>query len=168
MTAVMGTDSGRAAVYAAENQVHALMDFDPDGVAAVRFEGSTLPPIEQDKKFADVDSIQRYVDMIHGANWGYGTAEGVPPVKVRDRKGSRKAEWESPDTIAIPVTAPGGKWACREMVVLHEYAHHAVFHLYGLSGHGERFRAIHTDLVRNAVGPVAGLLLLAFYGKAQR
>ena len=140
----------------------AVMDASEADTTPVVFHGSTLPPVEQDRKFADVQSVQRYVNLIHSMNWGYGDDDGVPKVVVRNRRGAAKAHWEYPQTIAIPFSSQG-KWACREMVVLHEYAHHVAYHLHGEQGHGEWFRKIHADLVRNAVGNVAGLLLLAAY-----
>ncbi|TXI88297.1 MAG: TIGR04338 family metallohydrolase [Chryseobacterium sp.] len=155
-------DAQQSAVYSAEQLITALMDSPHAEDTPTAFHGSTLPPIEQDRKFADIASVQRYVDALNTLNWGYSSSDGVPPVMVRNRKGSAKAHWEFPNVIAIPFGRNGG-WACREMVVLHEYAHHAAFHLHGETTHGEWFQKIHCDLVRNAVGGVAGLLLTAAY-----
>ena len=81
---------------------------------------------------------------------------------VRLRRGTAKAHWEAPGTIAVPDAA----WARRELIVLHEYAHHVVWHRSGGldDGHGPPFCRVMADLVRSAVGPSTGLLLTdAFY-----
>lgn len=146
------TDRNRSAVYAAEALVVGMIDRGAD----VDFHGSRLPVVP-DRKFGRVGDIERYLAWLRGHDWG---APQVPTIRVRQRRGAAKATWEAPDVMAIPDAA----WARRELVVLHEYAHHVVWHRTGGSGHGADFCRVFTDLVRNAVGPEAGLLLTdAFY-----
>jgi putative metallohydrolase (TIGR04338 family) len=146
------TDANRSAVYAAEALVVSMIDRGAD----VDFHGSLLSVLP-DRKFGQVGDIERYLAWLRGHDWA---ALEVPAVRVRQRRGAAKAAWEAPDVMAIP----DADWARRELVVLHEYAHHVVWHRTGGSGHGPAFCTVFTDLVRNAVGPEAGLLLTdAFY-----
>lgn len=146
------TDRQRAAVYGAEDLVRSLVDRGAD----VRFHGTVLTP-EPDRRFGQVADIARYLDWVRAQPWSDPTC---PPASVRLRKGAAKATWQVPGVIAIPDAA----WARRELVVLHEYAHHVVWHTFGGDGHGPEFCRTFVDLVRNAIGPGTGLLLTdAFY-----
>jgi putative metallohydrolase (TIGR04338 family) len=146
------TDSRRSAVYAAEALVVGMIDRGAD----VDFHGSRMGVVP-DRKFGQVGDVERYLAWVRGHDWG---VPDVPAVRVRQRRGAAKATWEAPHVIAIPDAA----WARRELVVLHEYAHHVVWHRSAGSGHGPAFCTVLVDLVRNAVGPEAGLLLTdAFY-----
>jgi putative metallohydrolase (TIGR04338 family) len=78
------------------------------------------------------------------------------PVRVRARAGATKAEYEAlTNTIAVPNHRVGGGWAMRELVVLHELAHH----LASSTDHGPRFVTMLVTLVEELVGPEAGFLL---------
>jgi len=148
-------DTDRSAVYDAEALVAGMVDRG----AEVRFHGTRLIP-EPDRRFGQVADIDRYLRWVRAHSWGY--PETPAPV-VRERRGTAKAAWESPGTIAVPDAA----WARRELVVLHEYAHHAVWHTAapGDTRHSAQFCRVLADLVRNAVGPSTGLLLTdAFFG----
>ena len=129
-----------------------------DRGADVAFHGTLMTP-EQDRKFGQVPDISRYLSWLRSKNWGHGD---VPAPTVRVRRGATKATWQAPGVIAIPDAA----WARRELVVLHEYAHHVVWFGSGQSdnSHGPQFCRMFADLVRNAVGQSTGLLLTdAFY-----
>jgi putative metallohydrolase (TIGR04338 family) len=77
-------------------------------------------------------------------------------VRVRARAGAARAEYEfATHTIAVPPHRVGGRWAMRELVVLHELAHH----LAGEAGHGPVFVARLVHLVEELIGPEAGFLL---------
>jgi len=147
-------DARRSAVYAAEHAVVGMIDRGAD----VLFHGARLS-VQPDRKFGRVSDVERYLQWVRGNPWGH---PDVPSPVVRVRRGEARATWEAPATIAVPDAA----WARRELVVLHEYAHHAVWHGSGGSDatHGAPFCRVFADLVRNAVGPGAGLLLTdAFY-----
>ena len=147
-------DARRSAVYAAEALVVDMIDRG----AEVDFHGMRLS-VEPDRKFGQVADIQRYLAWVRGHPWG---GAETPEPRVRQRRGAAKASWEAPATIAIP----DAEWARRELVVLHEYAHHVVWHRSGGTdpGHGAAFCRELADLVRNAAGASAGLLLTdAFY-----
>ncbi|MCE5291664.1 MAG: TIGR04338 family metallohydrolase [Nocardiaceae bacterium] len=119
-------DSQRSRVYDAEKLVRAMFD----NVASssrreVQLHGSTITlPIE--RRFASVESVQHYVDRVLSLNWVRNTwPEAAIPVTVRSRAGQTAAHYEPQSaTIAVPPGQPGRVWAMRELVVLHELAHH--------------------------------------------
>lgn len=151
----MTRDGHRARVYAAEDQFHALLD--RGGV--VDFHGSLLE-LPAERRFGDLAAVQRYLDTIRTLTWGH---PDTPRPVVRRRRGGAKAEWRAPAEIAVP---DQDRWALREVVVLHEYAHHVGHHTGTGSGHDRGFCRLHVELVRCALGPVAGTLLLAGYHEA--
>ncbi len=113
----------------------------------------TLPP---EARFASVDSIQAYADRVVGP--------GV--VRVRARAGAAGAHYESGPAgpvVAVPAGRDGA-WALRELVVLHELAHHLVAEA-GADGaaHGPSFTAALVDLASRVMGPEAGLALRIVY-----
>lgn len=146
------SDRRRGAVYTAESLVTDMVDRG----AAVVFHGSVLVP-DPDRRFGQVADVGRYLTWLRTQPWG---ADDVPAPRVRIRKGAAKATWQEPGIIALPDAA----WARRELVVLHEYAHHVVWHRGAGSSHGPAFCRTFAELVRQAVGPATGLLLTdAFY-----
>lgn len=149
--------------------------------------GSVLTlPIE--RRFGDIDSIQRYADRVLSLPSVTLRWPGLAPVRVRARAGSRRAHYErarvsraSGDlaaVIAVP-TDRDGRWAMREMVVLHEIAHHIAAAIGRESGrspestspvsgepaHGPTFTAVYCTLTGIAIGPEVELMLrVAFDG----
>ena len=84
----------------------------------------------------------------------------VLPVSARHRRGDTRAHYSN-GVIAIPMAAT---WACRESVLLHEFAHH--LNLGSCDGshapqpaHGPRFRALMVELVGRAQTLESALLL---------
>jgi putative metallohydrolase (TIGR04338 family) len=115
-------------------------------------------PVPDDRKFGDIPSVQRYVDAVLGLDWVHAVApdRAAEPVRVRARAGATKAEYEhATRTIAVPPHRVGGRWAMRELVILHELAHH----LAPEDGHGPPFVAMLLRLVEELVGPEAAFLL---------
>lgn len=154
-------DGQRAKVYDAEQLVRGVFErADEYGHRTVELYGSQLTlPVE--RRFASVDSIQRYCDAVLDLNWvaaRWGHAAG--PVQVRARAGAAAAHYE-PDgaVLAVPANRTGGDWALRELVVLHELAHHMEPELGDRAAHGPRFCARYVELVDGVVGPEASLLL---------
>jgi putative metallohydrolase (TIGR04338 family) len=77
-------------------------------------------------------------------------------VVIRARAGAAKAVYESDTrTIALPTHRVGGRWAMRELVVLHELAHH----LSSDVEHGPQFVQVMVELVAELLGAEAGFLL---------
>ena len=156
-------DTQRAKVYAAEEFVRTLFDRAAEhGNRLVDFFGTqlTLPP---EGRFASADSVQRYVEdvLAHPAVLTHWPAVGA--LTVRARRGATAAHYERSDdgaTIAVPDR--GSTWALRELVVLHEIAHH-------LSDaeppHGPEFVVTFCELAEAVMGPEAAHVLRVVYAK---
>ncbi|NLU84237.1 TIGR04338 family metallohydrolase [Rhodococcus sp. HNM0569] len=163
-------DSGRSAVYDAEQLVRTMFDrADERGLRTVEVLGSHVTlPIE--RKFASIDSVQDYVDKVLALRWVRATwPRAAVPVRVRARAGSAAAHYEGDcATIAVPEHRGGTAWAFRELVVLHELAHHLDPLADGdepdtTSAHGPEFTARFLALVGEIVGPEAAFVLRAMY-----
>ncbi len=147
------TDTRR--VYAAENAL--LFMLDHGGTAT--FMGSSLTlPVE--RRFGDVDGVRRYLEEVRRRPWGHPQ---VPQPAVRVRKGHTKAHWEA-GVIALPDGIGEKGWAMREVVVLHEYAHHVAWFARGVTGHGSGFQQVYLDLLEHAIGPEAAFVVRAGLG----
>lgn len=154
-------DFQRAAVYRAETILADLFDVTAASAAVtgsrmpVRVAGSTLT-LPDERKFADVPSIQRYADHVT-------RTRRVAPVRVRARKGDASAHYEvATGTLAIPLSNPdpSRRWAARETVVLHELAHHLQS---PASSHAAPWRECYLSLLEEFIGPEAALLLRVTY-----
>ncbi len=150
-------DTQRAKVYAAEEFVRTLFDRAAEhGNRVVEFFGTqlTLPP---EGRFASVAAVQHYVDDVL-------THTGADrPLTVRARRGATAAHYErSGDEATIAVPDRRSSWALRELVVLHEIAHH-------LSDadppHGPEFVATFCELAEAVMGPEVGHVLRVVYAK---
>ena len=156
-------DSQRSKVYAAEQFARTLFDRAAEhGSRAVDFFGTslTLPP---EARFGSVDAVQRYVEQV--VTMPALTERWSSPggLTVRPRRGVQAAHYENRDgagVIAVPERS--SRWALRELVVLHEIAHH-------LSpvepAHGAEFAATFCDLAELVMGPEAGHVLRVLYAK---
>ena len=149
-------DAQRARVYEAEGVLARMIDrrFDFPVVAAF---GSRIV-VPDDRKFGDIASVQRFVDSVLALDWVQraAPARAAAPVRVRARAGATKAEYEfATHTIAVPPHRVGGRWAMRELVVLHEIAHH----LAEDAGHGPCFVSQFLHLVDELIGAEGGFLL---------
>jgi putative metallohydrolase (TIGR04338 family) len=149
-------DGQRSRVYAGEDAWALRLDAARRGAGQAQIAGSSvLLPAE--KHFGTLAAAQAYCDA-HLA--------GVPPVLVRARKGPRKAHWEAPGMIALPILGHGTPWALRESVLLHEMAHHVAFHLDDTADHGPRYVRRMLQLVEQVLGPEAALALRVDYAEA--
>ncbi|WLP92065.1 TIGR04338 family metallohydrolase [Gordonia sp. NB41Y] len=150
-------DVGRAQMYAAERLVFRM--FERAGSArTVQIAGTELT-LPTEALFGSVDSVRDYVSRVVSMP---AVLERFPrsgvPVAVRSRGGFRSAEYRRVGghaEIAIPDTREG-RWALRELVVLHELAHH----LDDGDGpaHGRGFVLTLTELVGTVLGPEAGFV----------
>ncbi len=147
----MTRDAQRAKVYAAEGFVRTMFDRAAErNNRVVDFFGTqlTLPP---EARFASADSVQAYVDDVLAlptvtANW-----PGRGPLRVRSRRGTTAAHYErAGDTATIAVPEGREAWALRELVVLHEIAHHLCD---AVPPHGPEFVATLRDLAAAVMGP---------------
>lgn len=135
----------------------------------VQVAGSTVA-LPAERRFGDVAAVRRYVDGVLGLRtirdrW---PARSAMPVVIRERRGATRAHYEYLGAvIAVPTAMQdrsGTAWAMRELVMLHELAHH----LLGDhdTTHGPAFRSVLLDLVDIVIGPELRLLLLVTYGDA--
>ena len=148
-------DGQRARVYAAEQFVRPMFDRAAQHSSrAIDFFGTslTLPP---EAKFGSVDSVQRYVDDVVAR-------VGADPVAVRRRRGVTAAHYELMDGKAVIAVPERDTWALRELVVLHELAHHLS---HADPPHGPDFVAAHIELCTAIMGPEVGLVLRMVYAK---
>jgi putative metallohydrolase (TIGR04338 family) len=157
-------DSQRSKVYAAEEFVRTLFDRAAEhGSPAVDFFGTqlTLPP---EGRFGSVASVQRYVDDVLALPAVRQRWPGVSPLKVRARRAATAAHYESGDdtgVIAVP-DRDTADWALRELVVLHEVAHHLCE---AEPAHGPEFVATICTLTELVMGPELGHVLSVVYAK---
>lgn len=154
-------DRQRARVYDAEALVHRIYDRSAEH-PVVEFAGSRLTlPIE--RRFATLDSVASYVRAVLDltpvrARW----PRSAVPVRVRERSGHRQAHYErSPATIAVPLWQDNLAWALRELVILHELAHHLADG--AEPAHGPEFTARLVELVDLVIGAEAAFLLRAVF-----
>jgi putative metallohydrolase (TIGR04338 family) len=154
-------DSQRSKVYAAEGQVGRLFDRRVEYPTLELFGSKVVVP--DDRKFGDPEAAQRYADGVLGLNWVRARwPAAARPVWVRARAGATRAHYSwTTSTIALPPHEIGGQWALRELVVLHELAHHL-----GdpeQAAHGPGFVATVLALVAELIGPEAEFLLRTAY-----
>lgn len=161
-------DADRSAVYEAENLVRRLLDRSSD-FPTVEVVGSRITlPVE--RRFGSIESVQTYLDAVLQTpavreRW---PDRAVLPCTVRERRGSGEAHYEYfSAVIAVPTAMSsrrGTAWAMRELVVLHELAHHLVGE--AETFHGKAFRETLLDLVELMIAPELRLLLLVSYADA--
>jgi putative metallohydrolase (TIGR04338 family) len=156
-------DTQRAKVYAAEEFVRTLFDRSAEhGNRVVEFFGTqlTLPP---EGRFASAPSVQCYVDdvLAHPAVRARWPAAGA--LTVRPRRGASAAHYErSDDGASIAVPDLRSTWALRELVVLHEIAHH----LCDVEPpHGPEFVATFCELAEVVMGAEVSHVLRVVYAK---
>jgi putative metallohydrolase (TIGR04338 family) len=157
-------DSQRSKVYAAEEFVRTLFDRAAEhGSRSVEFFGEqlTLPP---EARFGSVPAVQRYVDDVLALPAVRQQWPKIAPLTVRARRASTAAHYENRDgtgIIAVPDLATAD-WAMRELVVLHEIAHH----LCGARpAHGSAYVATLRTLAELVMGPELGHVLRVVYAK---
>jgi putative metallohydrolase (TIGR04338 family) len=153
---VTRADPHRATLYEAEAMLAALIDRRADFPIIAAYGSQVVVP--DDRKFGDVAAVQRYVDAVLALDWVRRLApdRAGRPVVVRARAGATKAEYNNAThTIALPTHRVGGRWAMRELVVLHELAHH----LSPGVEHGPEYARVLLELVEELIGTEAGFLL---------
>jgi putative metallohydrolase (TIGR04338 family) len=157
-------DSQRAKVYAAEEFVRTLFDRAAEhGSGSVEFFGTqlTLPP---EAKFGSVPAVQRYVDEVLTLPAVRRQWSKVAPLTVRPRRAATAAHYENRDgtgVIAVP-DLDTADWAMRELVVLHEIAHHLCD---ARPPHGPQYVATMCALAELVMGPELGHVLRVVYAK---
>jgi putative metallohydrolase (TIGR04338 family) len=156
-------DSQRSKVYAAEEFVRTLFDRAGErGNRAVEFFGTnlTLPP---EARFASVETVQRYVDDVLALRPVRERWPDVAPLTARPRRGLTAAHYKRDHhgaTIAVPEQRTS--WALRELVVLHEVAHHLCD---ADPPHGPEFVATFCELAEAVMGAEVAHVLRVVYAK---
>lgn len=162
-------DSQRSKVYAAEQFVRTLFDRAAQhNSQSIDFFGAqlTLPP---EARFGSIDAVRRYVDDVLRLPAVVARFDAAP-LAVRARRGELAAHYENRSgagTIAVPERS-GSDWALRELVVLHEVAHHLC-----VSGgcppdgpaHGPEFVQTFCELTSLVMGAEVGHVLRVVYAK---
>jgi putative metallohydrolase (TIGR04338 family) len=157
-------DSQRSKVYAAEQFVRTLFDrAAAHGSNSVEFFGTqlTLPP---EARFGSLDAVQRYVDDVLALPAVRREWPEAAPLRVRARRAATAAHYEKRDgtgVIAVPDLATAD-WAMRELVVLHEIAHHLCD---AQPPHGPQYVTTLCTLAGLVMGPEAGHVLRVVYAK---
>jgi putative metallohydrolase (TIGR04338 family) len=157
-------DTQRAKVYAAEEFVRTMFDRAAEhGSPTVEFFDTqlTLPP---EGRFGSVASVQRYVDDVLALPAVRQHWPAVSPLRVRARRAATAAHYENHDgagIIAVP-DRDTADWAMRELVVLHEVAHHLC---QAQPAHGREFVATMCTLTEVVMGPELGHVLRVVYAK---
>lgn len=157
-------DTQRAKVYAAERFVRTLFDRCAEhGSGTVDFFGAalTLPP---EARFGSVAAVQRYVDDVLALPAVRRSWPDAGPLSVRARRGVTAAHYENAGGVGV-IAVPdrrSGDWAMRELVVLHEIAHH----LCDIRPpHGSHFVETLCALAESVMGPELGYVLRVVYAK---
>jgi len=157
-------DGQRAKVYAAEVFVRTLFDRAAQtGRRSVEFFGTelTLPP---EARFGSVAAVRRYVDDVMALSRVRARWPDAMELSVRSRRGTTAAHYEKLGTagiIAVP-DQRGVDWALRELVVLHEIAHHLCE---VRPPHGPEFVATFCELAEMVMGPELGYVLRVVFAK---
>lgn len=154
-------DGQRSRVYEAETVVRRIFDRADTGTGReLELFGSRITlPVE--RKFASVDSVQDYLDRVRALNWvRTDWPRAAEPVTVRARAGATAAHYEpATATVAVPLHRRGSSWALRELVVLHELAHHLEPDDAELAPHGPEFVGRYLALVDGILGDEAAFVL---------
>jgi putative metallohydrolase (TIGR04338 family) len=150
-------DGQRAKVYEAEHLVHRIFDRSAE-YPVVQIAGSqlVLPP---ERRFGSVPAVQDYVGRVLDLGWVRATwPRAAVPVRVRERAGSTQAHYERAGAVmAVPGYRTGSGWALRELVILHELAHHLADQVE--PAHGGPFVDRLLTLVDGVIGAEAALLM---------
>ena len=158
-----GRDGQRTRVYRAEDAWAARLDAARRGAPRAVVAGSSvLLPAE--RRFGTLEAAGSFCATVLALPEVAAVA-GVPPPRLRARRGAGRAHWEPPGTIALPVPPHGEPWALRETVLLHELAHHVGALSGRASGHRPPFPALVLLLVRAVLGEEAAFALRVDYGQ---
>lgn len=161
--AVPPRDSQLSRVYAAEEFVRTLFDRAAQHSSRlVDFFGEplTLPP---EARFASMESVQRYVDEVMSLSAVRARWPRAAGLTVRPRRGATAAHYETAGGAGVIAVPARSDWALRELVVLHEVAHHLCPE--ETPPHGPGFVTTFCALAGIVMGPEVGHVLRVVYAK---
>lgn len=160
-------DNQRQRLYDAESQVRRQLELAAAGARTVTVAASTVVlPLEV--RFGALETAQRYTDGVRGTHAFAASfpRAAVTPLRLRRRRGGSQAHYEAPGTIALHQPPTGTAWSLRELVVLHEIAHHAAHHdLPPEPAHGPAYAGAFIRVVTDTLGPETGLLLTTAFAE---
>ena len=149
-------DYQRSRVYEAEHLIARIFNRSVE-YPVVEVAGSRLTlPVE--RNFASIADVQRYVDKVLALDWVRAEWErAAVPIVVGKRAGYKKAEYlRFGSVMVVPATGPRSRWALRELVILHEVAHHLAEDIE--VAHGPAFVDRLITLFGGIIGPEAAFL----------
>lgn len=132
------------------------------GDPVVQFFGTTLtlPP---EARFGSVESVQTYVEDVLSHPAVRARWPAALPLRVRARRGATAAHYErAGDAATIAVPEGRSAWALRELVILHEIAHHLTD---TDPPHGPDFVATFGELAAAVMGAEVAFVLRMVYAK---
>ncbi|MBY4570037.1 hypothetical protein ACN95_08390 [Gordonia sihwensis] len=158
---MVSRDQTRRRLYDAERLVLRMFER-AGGTHTVQLAGTELT-LPAEARFGSVDDVSAYARRVLALpSVRAEFTRAIVPVRVRTRRGERAAHYErATATIAVPDSA-GGRWALRELVVLHELAHH--LDEVGAPAHGPAFVGALIGLVERVLGPEAALVYRVVFG----
>lgn len=149
-------DYQRSRVYEGEHLIRRIFDRSAE-YPVIEVAGSRLAlPVE--RKFGAIEDVQRYVDKVLALGWVQETwARSAVPVKVAEHQTDKNATyWRFASLMSFPPRRPRSNWAMRELVILHELAHHLADDIE--IAHGPGFVDRQITLYGGIIGPEAALL----------
>jgi len=157
-------DVQRARVYRAEDAWSGRLEAARQGAGLATVGGSrVLLPAE--RRFGTLETAAEHAARVVTLPAVTAVFGPVDPPRLRLRRGTRQAHWESPGVIALPVPRHGEPWGLRETVLLHELAHHVGETTGRTAGHAAPYPAVLLFLVGATLGPEAALALRVAYGE---
>lgn len=150
----MSRDNDKSLVYEAEFAVRDLTE--RGGTIEVHGNRMTAP-IE--RRFSNISTVQDYVNKVLALNWVKAAWPNAGPIEVVYRKGDKFATYGG-GRIKINDSREG-MWALREIVVLHEMAHHFARG----DAHGVKFRQAFLTLIEEIIGAEIAWLLRIEYAE---
>lgn len=123
-------DVQKSRVYRAEHELWDILDQvnASGGPITMEMLGSRIT-LSADIRFGSIEHVQMYVNRVLADPEVRGLYPWATrkPVTVRQRKGNAHAHYRKlGNELAVHQAKTGQSWALREMVVLHELAHHVV------------------------------------------
>lgn len=152
-------DFQRSRVYSADLFTRRTLELAAKGDGTMEMHNSTIV-IPQEIRFGSLAAVEQYIRQIQHTGWYVAQGFNPKPVSVRRRAGDAYAHYD-PARAEIAMHEPtyGTPWSTREIVVLHELAHHVTPHGNEYAAHGPEFVGNFLALVREFMGPEVWMLL---------
>lgn len=147
--------SETATVYQAEFTLRDMLE-----LSTVHVHGRQID-VPPERRFTDIEAVQRYVDKVLALNWvraKYPRAAYPITVKKKPSKTANEAACGG-GLMYVPINSHV-RWALREIVILHEIAHH----LAGAGAdHRQEFRDCFAWLLEEIIAPEVGWLMRTIF-----